>query len=104
MAAKQPKTGPFGEAIFPESEADVTMDAMVRYHSREGYSKVAAFYREQYSGVRYMTVTESDENGETTLCIGTSPKCDVGNFSVLLVMPMPDSEDGKDVWILALVR
>ena len=104
MASKKSKIGPFGEVIFPEAEEEQRMDVMVRYRIRGSYQEVADFYRKKYDGVKHLCVAETLTDEQSNLSIGVSPVCEEVDFGALVVMPSPESKDGKDVWVLVMAR
>ena len=104
MAEKKPKTGPFGEAVYPKAEEDQRMDVMVRYSIRGSFKDVADFYKKQYDGIKHLCVDETISDGQSNLSIGVSPACETVEFGALVVMPAPDSEDVDVVWVLVMAR
>jgi len=104
MAEKKPKTGPFGEAIYPKAQEDQRMDVMVRYLIQASFKDVAGFYRKQYDGIKHLCVAETTTDGQSNLSIGVSPACETVSFGALVVMPAPDSKNGDEVWVLVMAR
>ena len=105
MASKKHKTGPFKEAIYPESEQDLRQDTMVRYKTTDAFKKVAAFYREQYDGLgRPVQLIEGESDGAPTFCVSIGPEYHEVGFSVIIVMTNPASlKRGKaHQWILVM--
>jgi threonine dehydratase len=104
MVETTPKTGPFGEAIYPKAKLDQKMEVMLRYHIRGKFSDVAAFYKDQYDGQKHLCIAETQSAGQKNFSIGVAPACETVGFGALVVMPMPDSKDDKDVWVLVLAK
>lgn len=77
MADKKPRfrRGPFGEAIFPGAEPDLTMETMVRYRTKAEVDEVGRFFEAVYGDERpHMQMEMTEENGEPMFALGVGPK------------------------------
>ena len=69
------RRGPFGEAIFPGAEPDLTMETMVRYRTKATVREIARFYEAVYGDERpHMQLDLSKDGDETLFVLGVGPK------------------------------
>jgi hypothetical protein len=106
-AKKIPKheVGPFGEAIFPGAEEDLTMDAMRRYRTKEPFEEIARFYDAVYGGQLRVRVGRAAAHDHPCFTVGVSADLSEPGFTSLVVMVDPASlRKRKPLWHILVTK
>ncbi|MFT5430409.1 MAG: hypothetical protein ACI9OJ_001083 [Myxococcota bacterium] len=85
------RRGPFGEAVFPGAEADLTMPTVVRYVTKADVPEIARFYEAVYGDARpHIQMVQEDDNGLPVFTLGVGPKYrGEGDFGAIVAMTDP---------------
>lgn len=87
------RRGPFGEAVFPGAEPDLTMETMVRYRTDAEVGEIAQFYEAVYrDAAPHIQFTSEVSNGRPIFALSVGPKYrGDGQFGAIVAMTDPDT-------------
>ena len=81
--------GPFGDPLFPDAKADLTLDGFVRYVTNAAFADVVAFFERQFKDEKYIFTAKSEEKGVPTWVAGAGVRYTAAAWAALLVTPVP---------------